>query len=177
MLSSSSIAQHQDDPEKWERFLEKAASGSCKAHEMLIQADIAYMVDLTGDAESPSNLHLDDYRKLFRAHFPKAPPATGPQDLADLASQMNWLPSAIRIEPQPHLVPSAYMRLWSRRTRVPIASLLNDVMIFCFNEWSAKNYFAALETDFLEYDSLLTTAGMLFLAFTWPETSPGVAID
>lgn len=169
MLPSREIPQYQDDSDDWLRFLDKAAKGSIKAEDCLHSADLAYMVALTGDPESPNKLDLGEYAEQFRLTFPATPPGNSIHELIERAVEHRWFPhlfcgSETRIHPD-----ADYAQLWKRRRCVRTTALLNDALLHCLEHWSADDCLQCLDEYSVDFNSRTIVSGMLYLSFTWPE--------
>lgn len=127
------------------------------------------MVDLTGDAESPSTLDLDDYGVLFRDAFPKTAPFKSPQGIVDYGSRLGWFPNPIQITNSLRKDASHYQAVWSRSKTVDWTALANDAILTCFESWDPAFALRCIDLDgSCDYDSLTAVAGMIFLSLTWP---------
>jgi hypothetical protein len=177
MLPTGYIPQYQDEdhPEQWQRFIDKAAKGSCKAVEMFQRAYMVYMVVLTGDPSSPAEMPLARYDALFSDRFPAAPPARTAQELLEAAVHQGYISEGFKVTTKLRLANNAYRKLWKRRTSVPGDVLMNDAVIECFNSWSPR--LCANDFDPLDYDSLAVVSGMLALCFTWPNLEQSHGTD
>jgi hypothetical protein len=169
MLSTQAIPLHEEDPEDWHRFLDKAAKGSIKAVDILTHANQAYMVALTGDPAAPDSLHLDDYHARLRETSPNAPMVVSLQEFHDTAHHANWFPQAFAVCTSPRNPSALYRGLWGHRD-VDASALANDAMLLCLEKWSADHLIKCLGEHGLDYDSRLVVAAMLYLSLTWPET-------
>lgn len=167
MLENRFIPQFSDESEDWRRFLDKACKGSIKAIDMLGNADMAYMVDLTGDPSAPGTLELSEYAKLFETSFPRTCPAETTDDLIKIACTVGWFPHAFRIA-DCEVDRLKYQSLWGNPP-VKWSSLASDAVQVCFEEWSAQHCLICLEERSSDYNSLDVVAGMLYLSLTWPE--------
>lgn len=168
MLGNRGIPQYDDKPESWARFLDKAAQGSAEACEILAQADLAYMVALTGHPTSPAHLDLDVYAEMFRRHRASiARPATA-EELALCIQSQRWFTVRLQtpvVRRRPH---EAYRGLWARRTQVSIDELVIDSIVHCHANWSADWLLHGVNTGGdLNYNSASIVAAMFLLATTW----------
>lgn len=167
MLTSAWIPQYDDEHVAWSRFLQKAARGSCKAFDILLQADLAYMAQLVGDPRAPETIHLPDYQKIFCAHFPAVPPVKTIDSMIELACQQKWIPHRSSGATHPHNSPHVYQSLWKRATKVDPMVLLHDSMVECLERWSPQHCLACIDDCSLDYDSRNVVTGLLYLALTW----------
>jgi hypothetical protein len=168
MLRSNAIPQYNETPATWCRFLEKAAKGSIKAAETLWRAQLAYMVDLTNDPDSPDTLLLDDYDTIFRKSFPPSPPKATVTELVQLGVELEWFPHSFVVSDTPRQERSYYCNLWGRLP-VDWEDLVNDALLGCLSPWSADNSSNYMSPHSVDYDAREVVSGMLFLALTWPE--------
>jgi hypothetical protein len=169
MLSTRAIPLHEDDPEDWHRFLDKAAKGSIKAVDIVRYASWAYMVALTGDPTAPDNLDVNEYDAQLRMTFPKAPTVASLQEFHDTAHHANWFPRAFSVSAKPRSRSALYRGLWGR-SAVDWSALANDAMLSCLESWSADHFIKCLSEYKPDYDSRLVVAAMLYLSLTWPDT-------
>ena len=169
MLNTRTIPQYEDEPEDWQRLLYKASRGSDKATRMLSCADMAYMVELTGDPDSPSTLHLDDYRTLFRSSFPDLPPLQTAQEIVDYGVTIHWFQRPLHVTEGFWESLAHYKGVWRRQIELDWAALVNDAVLTCVKSWNADEALGCIDVSGLDYDSRLVVTGMLYLSLTWPE--------
>ncbi len=168
MLATKKIPQYGDDAEEWPRFLYKATRGSAKATYILSDADMAYMVDLTGDPESPSTLHLGDYKKLFCKSFPKLPPLATAQQVIDYGVRNGWFNSGFTASHTALKSDEEYTNAWSRNVELNWVTLVNDAIVNCLDNWNPEKAIEYLDISELNYDSCKVVSGMIFLSLSWP---------
>lgn len=169
MLYSREIPQYESDPQNWHRFIEKVSKGSSKAHNILSNASMAYMVELTGDPTSPSTVNLDDYKKIFHSSFPPSPVKSSIDELVQIAIANHWFPYPFIPINHQRNNSAHYCKLWTRSQTVDWKDLVNDALISCLNSWSADNCLIWMNEDPCNYDSRIVLSGMFYLALTWPE--------
>ena len=168
MLQSRSIPIYDDDqPDDWHTFLYKASTGSIKASDTLNYANMAYMVALTGDATSPSTMHLDDYYAIVREKFPATCSISSVQQLCDIATKNEWIRAAFPTSAAPFNPSFEYVGIWGRPP-VNETALMNDAMLNCLARWSPDHYIECVQLYGIGYDSLNVVTGMLYLSLTWP---------
>jgi hypothetical protein len=169
MLNTRSIPQFDDSAADWYRFLEKAAKGSCKAHEIVSHADMAYTAAVTGDPNAPAVLHRKEYGALLARRFPESPPADSPLELFEMGQASNWFPFHGRPAPTRRNANQQYKALWRRNVTVPVTALVGDALIQCGEVWSSEWLLNVLDSeDYLDYNSENVVTAMLMLALTWP---------
>jgi len=169
MLLTRRIPLFEDDPGDWHDFIYRSSKGSIKAVDVLNYAAMAYMVDLTGDPESPSTLHLDNYKAKVCEVLSPTPVVLSLQDFHDIALHSNWIPEAFRISESPYNTAEKYQGLWGCRA-VNWNALVNDAMLLCLKSWSAEHFIVCTDEYALDYDARVAVAGMLYLLLTWPKT-------
>lgn len=168
MLKGSQIPQNDDRPEHWPRFLEKASKGSIKAYDMLTHADMAYMVALTGDTNSPNTLLLAEYGMLVEQFIASQDRPMTPSDLLTTAVDAGWFKFNQHLRSSSFNSKAQYGSLWSRKHRVTEGELIHDALHHCCAQWSRTWLREVVdEENELTYNSLDVVAAMLMLAATW----------
>jgi hypothetical protein len=158
-----------DEPDDWHTFIYKASAGSIKAVETLNYANMAYMVDFTGDPDSPNTMHLDDYDALVRDRFPNDCPFPTIQQFHDTAVKHDWISKPIAVSETPYNSPAKYVAIWGCAA-VNESALINDSMLNCLTNWSPDHYIECVRDFGLGYDSRNAVAGMFYISSTWPGT-------
>jgi len=169
MLRSRTIPQYEGNPADWHGFLYKASIGSYKAHEILANAEMRFMIDLMDDPKAPEVPCEDKYQESLRGAFPPAPPSSSVHALIDLGCDQNWFPHRFNGTESPRNESVEYRGLWKRSRAVEWSALVNDALLLCLEVWSPDHCLACMDEDLCDYDARVLVAGMLYLAFTWPE--------
>jgi hypothetical protein len=171
LLTVKHIPLYENEPENWDRFLDKSAQGSAKATEILSSADMAYMVALTGNPQAPATLPLTDYKTTLQQYFLTLEQPASAADLAQAIDTANWF----TIKLPGHLATAknhdSYSALWAKKRTAAQQDLLNDAVHHCHASWSAEWLLQVIdEESSLNYNSVNVVAAMLLLAITWKET-------
>ncbi len=111
MELQNTIAQLNDCPVSWHRFLQKASAGSYKAVEMLSAHAMALAVYLAGP-DIIDTAPLAQYQLVLVSRLPKSFPFPQPQSCADYLAEVGIAPSLLMMQATPLLAYAAYESLW-----------------------------------------------------------------
>lgn len=171
MLTGPYIPQFQGNAKTWERFLYKASKGSCKASDFLQDADLAYMVALTGDLDAPNSLDLMEYADRLCDHVESIPKPRSFADLRTVVLNARWIVVRTPLTACPRDIDVAYRALRSRSASVSEQNLFHDALIRCYECWSGEWLWNTMQSETgLNYNSLNVVAAMMLLALTWKVT-------
>jgi hypothetical protein len=160
------IAQFDDSPLLWPDFFRKATSGSYKAAEWLIQADLA-AAERLGGRPLVEEADAMDYHEVLRRALPPHPPFGSVQRLLSEAHATGLLRTYLIARSEPFHDRAHYGQLWNREDAVNPAQLLHDAAHSCCQRWDGPAFRRLIdhaETAQLAYNSQDVVAGMLYLS-------------
>ena len=174
MLRTHLIPLGDGDTEAWSRFLDKAMRRSYKALDWLHQAMQTFMVDVTGDPDSPSTLNMEAFFTEPSDWFPADFPLQDIDEFREMAIANGWA-TEYRV----------VGRWWKRATThrgilgyllpAPDYSLLDRAMLLCARKWSGRHMYECLNHFDYNYSSIQVVCGMLYLSLLWSEQN-GAAV-
>ena len=169
MLRTEHIPLYQGYTEKWSRFLYKATRGSGKATDILSYSSMAYMIDLTGNPESPLTMDLTDYQELFCSSFPSSPPFQSSQEVIAFGAENGWFEHSFVANQHLFHRHEFYSGVWDRKLELNWIELVNDSVLFCLDNWTPDKAMECSDVLVFDYNSQSIVSGMLYLSLTWPE--------
>ncbi len=174
MLRTSQIPLGDGDTEDWSRFLEKATRRSYKALDWLHQAMETFMVEVTGDPDSPSTLNMEAFFTEPSDWFPADFPLLTIDEFRALAIANRWA-DEYRVVGRWWKRATTYRGILGYLLPAPDYSLLNRAMHLCARKWSGRHMYECLNNFDYNYSSVKVVCGMLYLSLIWPEQDDAVA--
>jgi hypothetical protein len=160
------IAQLDDDPQSWPRFLYKASTGSSKAAEWVCYADLA-LAERLGGRRLIDEASLADYNQSLRQALPSTPPFSDTQALLDLARAASVVAGSLTARSRAFHDRAHYDQLWRRGTEVHPAQLLHDAARVAAQHWNGATFRQLVElvkASDPDYNSQDAVAAMLYLS-------------
>ena len=159
---SQYIPFYGDRARSWPEFLIKAAKGSAKAFDIVLYAELAFMVDVARDGRA---IDWDQSRlpPLYARQIGEPPTV---KRLLDAAAENAWVTDHLPAGSRPNV--QSYGVSWGEAP-VNQSKLLIAAAHRCAENWSAKEITSVREQSATTYDAAHLVSAMLLMSYSWPE--------